>query len=400
MGAFFVRRIFQMIIVVLVSAMASYALLNLAPGGPLAGLRQQQQGNQFRITEEDVARIRAYFELDLFLPYRFMRWLIGEPRGPLTVGGQEYFSDMVVGCRKPVETEVLNEATGAYETVVTGCKELVHMKDLVGRRTSRGILLGYFGLSWRILRDRPVSELLLSRLPKTIQLIGFSTLLSLLIAIPLGIYSAVRQYSRFDYIFTTLAFMGSAMPVFFFGLLMIIVFSLVPKEAGLPYVPAGLSESVRDYTIPLIGAVEAGSFKDRTLHLILPTAVLTFLNISLYSRFIRASMLEVMRQDYVRTARAKGLNERLVVMKHALRNALIPFITVVVFTIPGLFAGAIITESIFAWPGMGRLYLLALGDFDYPVAMAIFFILAVLTVVATLLRDFLYTLADPRIRLS
>jgi len=400
MGAFFVRRIFQMIIVVLVSAMASYALLNLAPGGPLAGLRQQQQGNQFRITEEDVARIRAYFELDLFLPYRFMRWLIGEPRGPLTVGGQEYFSDMVVGCRKPVETEVLNEATGAYETVVTGCKELVHMKDLVGRRTSRGILLGDFGLSWRILRDRPVSELLLSRLPKTIQLIGFSTLLSLLIAIPLGIYSAVRQYSRFDYIFTTLAFMGSAMPVFFFGLLMIIVFSLVPKEAGLPYVPAGLSESVRDYTIPLIGAVEAGSFKDRTLHLILPTAVLTFLNISLYSRFIRASMLEVMRQDYVRTARAKGLNERLVVMKHALRNALIPFITVVVFTIPGLFAGAIITESIFAWPGMGRLYLLALGDFDYPVAMAIFFILAVLTVVATLLRDFLYTLADPRIRLS
>jgi peptide/nickel transport system permease protein len=107
-----------------------------------------------------------------------------------------------------------------------------------------------------------------------------------------------------------------------------------------------------------------------------------------------------MRQDYVRTARAKGLDERMVIMKHALRNALIPYITIVVFTIPGLFAGAIITESIFAWPGMGRLYLLALGDFDYPVAMSIFFILAVLTVVSTLLRDFLYTLADPRIRLS
>jgi peptide/nickel transport system permease protein len=294
----------------------------------------------------------------------------------------------------------LNEKTGEYESRVTGCKEDVFLKDLVGRRTSRGILLGDFGLSWRIVRDRPVSTLLLSRLPKTIQLIGLSTVLSLLIAIPLGVYSAVRQYSKFDYIFTTLAFMGSAMPVFFFGLLMIIVFSLLPKEAGLPYVPAGLSESVRDYTIPLIGEVEAGGFKDRTLHLILPTAVLTLLNISLYSRFIRASMLEVMRQDYVRTARAKGLNERLVIMKHALRNALIPFITIVVFTLPGLFAGAIITESIFAWPGMGRLYLLALGDFDYPVAMAIFFILAVLTVVATLMRDFLYTLADPRIRLS
>ena len=400
MGAFFIRRIFQMILVVLISAIASYALLNLAPGGPLAGLRQTQQNARFQITEEDIARIRAYFELDLFLPYRFMRWLIGVPRGPMVIGGREYFSDMVVGCRKPVETDVLNEATGEYELVVTGCNEAVHMKDLVGRRTSRGILLGDFGLSWRILRDRPVADLLLSRLPKTIQLIGLSTIISLLIAIPLGIYSAVRQYSKFDYIFTTLAFMGSAMPVFFFGLLMIIVFSLVPKEAGWPYVPAGLSESVRDYTIPLIGQVEAGGFKDRILHLILPTAVLTFLNISLYSRFIRASMLEVMRQDYVRTARAKGLGERMVIMKHALRNALIPFITIVVFTIPGLFAGAIITESIFAWPGMGRLYLLALGDFDYPVAMAIFFILAVLTVVSTLLRDFLYTLADPRIRLS
>ncbi|HMD81494.1 MAG TPA: ABC transporter permease [Anaerolineales bacterium] len=400
MGAFFIRRIIQMILVVLISAVASYALLNLAPGGPLAGLRQTQQNARFQITEEDIARIRAYFELDLFLPYRFTRWLVGLPRGPMVIGGREYFSDVVVGCRKPVETDVLNEATGEYDIVTTGCNEAVHMKDLVGRRTSRGILLGDFGLSWRILRDCPVSDLLLSRLPKTIQLIGLSTLLSLLIALPLGVYSAIRQYSRFDYIFTTLAFMGSAMPVFFFGLLMIIVFSLLPKEAGLPYVPAGLSESVRDYTIPLIGQVDAGSFKDRILHMILPTAVLTFLNISLYSRFIRASMLEVMRQDYVRTARAKGLNERLVIMKHALRNAMIPFITIVVFTIPGLFAGAIITESIFAWPGMGRLYLLALGDFDYPVAMSIFFILAVLTVVATLLRDFLYTLADPRIRLS
>jgi peptide/nickel transport system permease protein len=400
MGAFFVRRIFQMIIVVLISAMATYALLNFAPGGPLAGLRQQQQDSQFRITEEDIARIRAYFELDLFLPYRFTRWLVGEPRGPVMIGGREYFSDVVVGCRKPVETDVLNEATGEYEIRVTGCNETVYLKDLVGRRTSRGILLGDFGLSWRILRDRPVSDLLLSRLPKTIQLIGLSTVISLLIAVPLGVYSAVRQYSRFDYIFTTLAFMGSAMPVFFFGLLMIILFSLLPKEAGLPYVPSGLSESVRDYTIPLIGQVEAGGFKDRVLHLILPTAVLTLINISLYSRFVRASMLEVMRQDYVRTARAKGLGERMVIMKHALRNALIPFITIVVFTIPGLFAGAIITESIFAWPGMGRLYLLALGDFDYPVAMAIFFILAVLTVISTLLRDFLYTLADPRIRLS
>jgi peptide/nickel transport system permease protein len=399
MTAFFIRRIIQMVIVILVSAVATYALLNLAPGGPLAGLRQIQQGGRFVITEDDIARIRAQFELDLFLPYRFTRWLVGVPRGPVTIGGQEYLSDMVVGCRKPIETEVLNDK-GEYETQVTGCKEVVYMKDLEGRRTSRGILLGDFGLSWRLLRDRPVADLLASRLPKTIQLIGLQTLLSLLIGIPLGMYSAVRQYSKFDYIFTSLAFMGSAMPTFFFGIVLILLFSLIPKEAGLPYVPAGLSESVRDYTIPLIGDVEAGSVKDRILHLILPVTVLTMVNIAGWSRFVRASMLEVMRQDYVRTARAKGLSERVVIMKHAFRNALIPFVTIVVFTLPGLFSGAIITESIFAWPGMGRLYLLALGDFDYPVAMAIFFILAVLTVIATLLRDVLYTIVDPRIRLN
>ena len=399
MSAFFIRRIFQMILVVLISAVASYALLNLAPGGPLTGLRQIVQGNRTTITEEDIARIRAYFELDLFLQYRFSRWLIGEPRGPLVIGGKEYFSDLVIGCRKTLETEFLNDQ-GKYESKVTGCKEDVLLESLVGRRTSRGILLGDFGLSWRILRDRPVSDLLLSRLSKTLQLIGLSTLLSLLIGIPLGVYSAVRQYSRFDYIFTSLAFMGSAMPTFFFGILMILLFSIIPKDAGWAYLPAGLSESVRDYTIPIIGAVEAGSFKDRFLHILLPASVLTLVNISFYSRFIRASMLEVMRQDYVRTARAKGLSERVVILKHALRNALIPFITIVVFTLPGLFSGAIITESIFAWPGMGRLYLLALGDYDYPVAMAIFFILAILTVIATLARDFLYTIADPRIRLS
>ncbi|MBI5944845.1 MAG: ABC transporter permease [Chloroflexi bacterium] len=398
MTAYLIRRVLQSILVVFISAVASYVLLSFAPGGPLSGLRQIQQSGRFRITEEDIARIRASFELDLNLPVRFGRWLIGVPRGPLVIGGKEYFAEMVVGCRRPVEAEVTN-SRGVVEIVTVGCKEDVLLKDLVGRRTSRGVLLGDFGLSWRLLRDRPVSDLIESRIPKTLQLIGLETLLSLIIGIPLGIYSAVRQYSRFDYIFTTLAFMGSAMPSFFFGLLFILLFSILPKNAGLAYIPAGLSESVRNYTIPLIGEVIAGSFKDRALHMILPVAVLTILNVAGWSRYIRASMLDVLRQDYVRTARAKGLGQKMVILKHALRNALIPFITIVVFTIPGLFSGAIITESIFAWPGMGRLYILALGDYDYPVAMALFFILSVLTVIATLLRDVLYTIADPRIRL-
>jgi peptide/nickel transport system permease protein len=261
-------------------------------------------------------------------------------------------------------------------------------------------LFGDFGRSWTILRDRPVSELIGSRVPKTVKLLGTELIISLCIAIPLGIYSAVKQYSKFDYFFTTLAFMGSAMPTFFFGILMILFFSVLPKIAGWPYLPPGSSEAVRDYMIPLIGTIKAGSQTDLILHMILPVMVLVFVSVSTYTRYIRASMLDVLRQDYVRTARAKGLKERVVIVKHALRNALIPFITIIVFSIPGLFGGALITEAVFSWPGMGRLYVQALGNYDYPVNMAILFITAVLTVIATLLRDVLYTIVDPRIRFS
>ena len=190
------------------------------------------------------------------------------------------------------------------------------------------------------------------------------------------------------------------MPTFFFGLLLILLFSIVPKGLNWPYLPPGSSEAVRDYIVPLIGNIKAGSTLDRFLHLILPSTVLAMAYVAGWSRFVRASMLDVLRQDYVRTARAKGLMERIVIIKHALRNALIPFITVAVFAIPALFGGAIITESIFSWPGMGRLYILALGDYDYPVAMALLLITAVLTVLATLLQDILYTVVDPRIRLT
>jgi len=399
MATYLIRRLLQMFLVLFISAVATFALLSFAPGGPLQDLRQRQQDPRFQLKREDYARIRAQYDLDLNLWVQFSRWLIGAPRGPLVINGREYFANLKVGCRYPIENEIVNEQ-GDYETVVTGCEESVFLKDLQSRRVGNGLLRGDFGTSWKILRDRPVSDLIASRIPKTLQLIGLQTLLSLLIGVPLGIYSAVRQYSTFDYIFTTLAFMGSAMPTFFFGIIMILAFSIVPKNAGLFYLPAGLSESVRNYVVPGLGEIVAGSVTDRLLHLVLPVAVLTIVNIAGWSRFIRASMLEVMRQDYIRTARAKGLGEKIVIVKHAMRNALIPFVTIVVFTLPGLFSGAIITESIFAWPGMGRLYLLALGGYDYPVAMAIFFIIAVLTVIATLLRDLLYTVVDPRISLA
>lgn len=397
MTQFLIRRLAQMLVVVLLSAVVSYALLNFAPGGPLTEIRQRQQDPRFQLTAEDIARIRAYFELDLDLPVRFARWLVGEPRGPLQIAGLTVGAEWVVGCAQPLEQNV-QTAEGQFETRVVGCVTPVRLADLAGRRTSRGVLFGDFGLSWKILRDRPVAQLLLSRIPKTLQLMTISTILSLIIAIPLGVFSAVRQYSRFDYFVTTLAFLGNAMPTFFFGIAFILLFSILPKNAGLPYLPPGSSESVREYTVPWLGVIQPGGVLDVVLHLTLPVAVLTIVNVAGFSRFVRASMLEVMRQDYVRTARAKGLAEGVVVLRHALRNALIPFITIVVFALPALFGGAVITESIFSWPGMGRLFLLALGQSDYPVAMAMLFVTAVLTVTATLVADLLYMVVDPRIR--
>ena len=399
MTNYLIRRSFQMLIVLLLSAAVTYALLMLAPGGPLQGLRQQSSSSTRQITPEDIARIRARFELDLYLPFRFTRWLAGWPTGPISLFGQTYLTDFQVGCAIPVE-ESVRMPDGRFIIRNAGCADFVRMSELVGRRASRGVLFGDFGDSWGILRDRPVSLVLASRLPYTLQLIGLATLISLLIGVPLGIFSAIRQYSIFDYIVTTLAFMGSAMPTFFFGIVLILVFGILFKRAGWIYLPPGNAVAVRDYIIPILGEVSKGSFKDIILHLIMPTGVLVFVQVAGWSRFVRASMLEVLRQDYVRTARAKGLLEQVVVAKHALRNALIPFVTVAVFTIPGVFGGAIVTETVFNWPGMGRLFFDALGRNDYPVSMAILLISAFLTVVATLLGDVLYTLVDPRIKLS
>jgi peptide/nickel transport system permease protein len=397
MTNYLIRRVAQMALVLLLSSAASYALLAFAPGGPLQAFQQIQDPRR-RPGPAEVAQIRARFELDLFLPYRYTRWLIGQPTGPLTLGGQSFFGDMVVGCYIPVEQEV-TLPSGKSEIQTIGCSQWVTLTDLVGRKTSRGVVFGDFGASWVILRDQPVSELLLSRLPRTLQLMITATLFSLLVGLPLGVYSAIRQYSRFDYTFTTLSFVGSSMPTFFFGIIMILTFSIGLKNLGTFYLPPGNAVGVRNYLIPGLGTVEARSLLDQTLRMIMPVAVLAMVNVAGWSRFVRASMLDVMRQDYVRTARAKGLIEQLVVIRHALRNALIPFITIVVFALPNVFGGAIITETVFNWPGTGRLFIDALGRNDYPVAMALLLITAVLTVLATLLRDVLYTIVDPRIRL-
>lgn len=241
-------------------------------------------------------------------------------------------------------------------------------------------LSGDLGVSFST--TRPVAEMILERLPATLELMGVSFLLAAALAIGLGILSAVRQYSVFDHVGTGLSFLGIAMPVFWFALILQLVFSV--RLGWLPV--AGT------------GTVGASSFGDHLKHLILPATVLSFRNVAGWSRYLRSSLLGVLGQDYVRTARAKGLPERTVVGVHAVRNALIPVLSVMALDLAGLFSGAVITETIFAWPGIGRLFVQAMFARDYPLLMGILLLGSVMVLAFNLLADVLYGVLDPRIR--
>lgn len=397
MANFLIRRIFSIFIITLLVAFASYLLFYIAPGGPLQRLAEITQGGRNRLDPGAEERIKKQYDLDLYQVPRFLRWLIGLPNGPIVIGGQELLGGLEVGCLKEGKAQLVYPDGRVVET---NCQQPTFVSDLTERRSTRGVLRLDFGLSQQILRERPVMDLIASRIGPTIILIGLSNLLALAIAVPIGVLAAVKQYSRFDYIITTLTFFGSAMPTLFLGIMGILIFSLTLKDLGLPYLPPQLAQSNSDAVVPLLGTIKAGSLADRIWHLILPVSVLTLVSLTGWSRFIRSSMLEVLRQDYVRTARAKGLIERVVISKHALRNALIPFVTLVVGIIPALFGGAVITETIFSWPGLGRLFVDALGASDYPVSMAILLISTVLILFSFLLADILYTAVDPRIRMS
>lgn len=397
MIAFLIRRLLQMGGVILLSSVVSYALLYIAPGGPRCPPERIRQGQKCP-SEYEIQR----FELDLSLPVRFTRWFIGQPRGPISIGGKVFFANVPVGCAEN-KVVLLRRPDGTTVQSKVGCNRPITLADLEGRRSSRGALFFDFGLSQTILRDQPVSTLIWSRLPYTLALMGISTVITLLIAIPIGIYSAVHQYTRFDYTMTTVAFIGSSLPTFFFGIMLMLVFGVLAKNAGLPYLPPNSATAPRDYVIPCFFTqlvVRARSPLDYVLHFIMPCAVLTFVNIAQWSRFVRSSMLEVLRQDYIRTARAKGVSQPMVVLKHAFRNAMIPFITLLANVLPSLFAGASITEAVFNWPGLGRLLVDALDQSDYTVALSLLYITIILQLVGYLLSDVLYTVADPRIRLT
>ena len=358
MITFIIRRLIQGVIVLVVASALIYFLLTLIPGGPLTGMRVPGS----KISQGDLWRLGYLMGLNDLKghPYpwyeRYARWLF-DPSKPGV--------DISLG---PVEIK------------------------------GGGILTGNWGQSITFAKGRPVMELIGQRLPFTLILMTCALLISLGIAMPIGIISAVRQYSKLDYGVTLFSFFGLSLPVFWFGWMLIILFAVqfqhwhtdVPWLSWLPYLPPSQA-----YDPGMEGDVA-----NRAYHLVLPVIVLSMIEIAGWSRFLRSSVLEVLRLDYVRTAWAKGLTQRVVILKHALRNALIPLITVVALGIPGLFGGAIITETIFSYPGLGRLYFDALGAFDWPIVMAYLLIITTLTVMANLLADVLYAFADPRVRVG
>jgi peptide/nickel transport system permease protein len=243
---------------------------------------------------------------------------------------------------------------------------------------------GDFG--WSRTYKEPVSSLILDRLGNTVMLAAGALLIALVVAVPVGMYSAFHQYSLGDYGATLFTFFGVSVPVFWFGIMLIYLFGVTWHV--LP--PGGINSPGVAPGLPMLA--------DRLKYLPLPTLALGLVFMASFTRYTRSSMLEVIRQDYIRTARAKGLPQRVVVRRHALRNALIPLVTIFGLAVPGLLAGAPLTETVFSWPGVGKLLVDSTLGADYAVAQGIIMFIALTVVVANLLVDVAYVLLDPRIR--
>ena len=258
--------------------------------------------------------------------------------------------------------------------------------DEPGKR--KGVLRGDLGTS--LVTRRPVVESIADRLPNTLILMITVEVIIILLSLALGLYSALRPYSTFDNVATGLSFIGFSMPVFWLALSLMYLFAVNFRKWGLPYLPTvGMFD-------PAVGKTTFELIK----HMVLPVATLSIISIAGYSRFVRSSVLETLGQDYIRTARAKGLRGMAVVIRHALPNAALPFITLIGLDIPFLLAGAVVTESIFAWPGMGRLFIDHTERSDFPMLMGILMLIAVAVIVFQIVTDVVYSFVDPRIRLD
>ncbi len=316
MARYLIRRLGQSLLLLWLVSMIGFAILYLAPGGPLS---------QFALTpgmsEADLQRLAHQMGLDRPLPVQYAEW--------------------------------------AWR-----------------------LITGNWGRSYR--DNQPVLWVIASHLGATFELMASSTLIAVLFGSWVGILGALRRHSLFDALSTVGAMVALSIPTFWFGLVMIYIFSV---ELG--WLPAGSRFTLGD-----------GSLLDYLHHLIAPSLVLALVTIAIWSRYMRAAMLEVINQDFVRTARAKGLPERVILIRHTVRNALLPMITIAGLQLPTLLSGALVTETVFTWPGMGRLFLDSISYRDYPTVMGILMCSALLVLIGNLLADLCYAVADPRIRLD
>lgn len=263
---------------------------------------------------------------------------------------------------------------------ILGLDQPVHLQYL---KWAAGMASGELGFSYRT--GRPVGEIITERVPATLQLMGVAYVIAVVLGLFTGIVSAIRRRSLFDYFATTTAMVGLSVPTFWFGLIVILVFA-----GGLRWIPSG---GMATLGMPF-------SLWDRFIHMIGPAAVLGLWMTATWSRYARSSVLEVVGQDYIRTAHAKGLRGRTILLRHTLRNALIPLITLAGLEFRNLFGGALVTETVFSWPGVGRLYLDSLNYQDYSVILGLLLVTSVMVILGSLLADVLYAVADPRIRLG
>lgn len=341
MTRYIVRRLLQAIPLLFLISLIVFTLAN-AMGDPLASF-----GGRQRIRSSDRARLTRQLGLDKPITTQYLVWLIGNDWMDVDLDGDG-------------------------------------VPDSKGTR--KGVIRGDFGKSF--MQKLPVSEVIAKRLPNTLLLMLACEVVIIVFALAIGIFSALKQYSVVDHVITGLSFIGYSMPIFWIALLSMYIFAVKFKQWGLPYLP-----TVGKYDLSVGPTITQVAW-----HMVLPVASIAVISIAGYTRYIRSCMLDVIHDDYIRTARAKGLNERVILFRHALKNASLPLVTVIGLDLPLLLAGAVLTESIFAWPGMGRLYWNAAQDTDVPVLMGVLMLISVTVVLFQIITDVTYTFLDPRIR--
>ncbi|MBO9392015.1 ABC transporter permease [Caldilinea sp.] len=338
MGQYILRRVLTAIPTLFFISFVIFALLALSPGDPTANLPPS-------LPMEIKLRVREALGMNQPLPLRYVRWL------------QQF---------------MVNEPLNAFEKA-TGIR--------IGDSENRLRIT-----SWTA-RGKPVIDLIIERLPQTLWVVGLAYVIAVLIAVPLGVLSAYRQNSLFDQVASVIAVIGFSLPTFFTGVLVIQFFAV-----RLGWFPTLYNTTLR--------VTDWGTFVEQLRQMAMPVFVLAFFQIATISRFARSAVIENLRMDYVRTARAKGLTEKAVITRHVVRNSLIPVVTLVALGIPSIFGGAIVTEQIFAVNGIGQLLILSIQSNDLPVVQTVLVIFSVLVILFNLIADILYGVLDPRIRYS